>query len=133
VGQRRPVIGKGAVYLSRWLSGLFNIVVLWIGIPLVALLPGHFVGEHFLLPNSHTTFYLIINGLLSFGFNAFLMVSIALTSPLMVSVACMLTIPLSAGTDYLLWHDGWTIMEFIGSLLVIAGFVVLTWAESSGR
>jgi drug/metabolite transporter (DMT)-like permease len=113
--------------------GLFNIVVLWVGVPLVALLPGKYFGENFMMPDSHQTFFLVINGLLSFGFNFFLMVAVALTSPLMVSVACMLTIPLSVATDYFLWHDAFTLMELGGSLLVIGGFVVLTWAEQAGR
>ena len=63
------------------------------------------------------------------GFNAFLMVALAVTSPLIVSVACMLTIPISAATDRLLWHDSFSTMQALGGVLVVAGFALLTWAE----
>ena len=57
------------------------------------------------------------------------MLSVSLTSPLMASVACMLSIPLSGLTDALLWGDSFPPLAYLGSVLVVAGFALLTLAD----
>ena len=54
------------------------------------------VAEKFVLPSPRTFAFLCLNGVLALLFNLFFMFSLALTSPVITSVACMLSIPLSA-------------------------------------
>lgn len=73
---------------------------------------------------------LALNAALSLVFNIALMMAITLTSsPLIVSVGCMLTIPITAIADFLLHGDRFSLGSVLGSAAVVAGFVALTAAD----
>lgn len=87
------------------------------------------VSEPFELPHGATWGYLFANGALALAFNLCFMTTIALTSPLMASVGGMLAIPISGIVDYISHGDTFGPIALVGSTLIIAGFVCLTYAE----
>eukprot|EP01001_Neometanema_parovale_P006115 NODE_2496_length_1407_cov_64.529595_g2374_i0.p1 GENE.NODE_2496_length_1407_cov_64.529595_g2374_i0~~NODE_2496_length_1407_cov_64.529595_g2374_i0.p1 ORF type:complete len:371 (-),score=47.52 NODE_2496_length_1407_cov_64.529595_g2374_i0:151-1263(-) len=108
--------------------GFANILMIWIGIPLVTLLPSHWsiLYESFRFPTGRAFWVLLLNGSLAFGFNVCLMLALAFTSPLITNLACTLCIPLSALVDYL-WHgDQMTMGDIIGGALIALSFVLIT-------
>lgn len=73
---------------------------------------------------------LVVSGLLTVVFCAFLPLAICWTSPLETSVGCMLTIPLSGIMDTVLHHTLFSWECIVGSVLVMGGFAIL---ESSTK
>lgn len=106
------------------LIGFYTLFFMWIGIPI-----GNATGlEKFELPNSAQLSLLSINAVLDAFFNVFLLVAISFSSPLLVSVVSLLTIPVSVVADKLFHNFMMHPMGLGGVGLIIFGFFVLTFS-----
>lgn len=107
------------------MMGIGNILFLW---PFVIIL--HYTGvETFELPNHEQLLALSLTAVLESLFSAFLLVGILLTSPLLMSVGSILTIPTSVVADVILHSYLLPPLAFVGIGLIICGFVGINVAE----
>lgn len=111
--------------LTLGLIGVFHILLTWPGIIIL-----DYAGvETFEWPAHDALVALLTTTFLDSIFNVLLLIGIALTSALFMSVGCLLTIPASMLSDWVL-HG--TVMQggsIGGVVLIAAGFAVLAWAE----
>eukprot|EP01090_Pellita_catalonica_P010548 TRINITY_DN21983_c0_g1_i1.p1 TRINITY_DN21983_c0_g1~~TRINITY_DN21983_c0_g1_i1.p1 ORF type:complete len:340 (-),score=41.30 TRINITY_DN21983_c0_g1_i1:223-1221(-) len=106
-----------------------------IGIPFLFLLDH--VGapvEHFELPLCdgewcRVTAYFLITETLTFLMNYFFVIGLVVLSPLIVSLAAMLTMPTSAVTDVIIHHENFSYMKICGTLGVVIGFALMISPE----
>merc|ERR1712217_933674 len=102
-------------------------VLLWPGVVLLNQLPAWcFAAEAFQLPQSEAARGVLASGVLAFCFNVFFCLALVLTSPLKVSVGCMLSVPASLLADALLHGDPIRSSALLGSGLVVMGFLMIT-------
>ncbi|KAK3640929.1 hypothetical protein LTR56_011579 [Elasticomyces elasticus] len=120
---------KGMLFAMTFgsLIGTFTILVLWIPIPIL-----HYLGwEIFELPNGHTAVILLVSVLANATFSGSFLVLISLTSPVLSSVAALLTIFLVALCDQVLpppLYSPLTGAAIVGGVLIIGAFILLCWA-----
>ncbi|GMF26079.1 unnamed protein product [Phytophthora fragariaefolia] len=108
------------------LCGLFTFPPWILGTVLLAESPSSWLHELFAFPGTtEGVFLLVISGLLTVVFCAFLPLAICWTSPLETSVGCMLTIPLSGFMDTVIHHTAFSWECIAGSVLVMGGFAIL--------
>ncbi|KAK6332474.1 hypothetical protein TWF730_004142 [Orbilia blumenaviensis] len=104
--------------------GAFTLLVLWIPLPLL-----HWTGwETFEIPTGETARLLCISIFANAVFSGSFLILISLTSPVLSSVAALLTIFLVAITDKILFGRELTTAAILGGLLIIAAFALLSWA-----
>ncbi|KAK6507311.1 hypothetical protein TWF481_005753 [Arthrobotrys musiformis] len=104
--------------------GAFTLLILWIPLPLL-----HWTGwETFEIPTGETARLLAISIFANAVFSGSFLILISLTSPVLSSVAALLTIFLVAITDNILFGRELTSAAIVGGLLIIAAFVLLSWA-----
>jgi len=107
--------------------GLFTLCVLWIPLPIL-----HYTGiETFALPTGEARHLLLISVLANAVFSGCFLVLMSLTSPVLASVAALLTIFLVALVDELLpppMHNELSGVALVGGVVIIVAFVMLTWA-----
>ncbi|KAF2102665.1 hypothetical protein NA57DRAFT_31985 [Rhizodiscina lignyota] len=121
--------GRGMIFANTFgsLIGLFTLTVLWIPLPIL-----HITGiETFELPRGEAAWMLLISVLSNATFSGSFLVLISLTSPVLSSVAALLTIFIVAIVDELLpepMKNKLTPSAIIGGLLIIGAFLVLSWA-----
>ena len=121
--------GRGVIFanLVGSMIGCFTLFVLWIPLPIL-----HVLGwETFELPGRDTAWVLLISVLANATFSGSFLVLISLTSPVLSSVAALLTIFLVALCDELLpepLHNPLTTAAIMGGLLIIFAFLLLSWA-----
>lgn len=121
--------GRGVIFANLFgsLIGIFTITVLWIPIPIL-----HFLGwETFALPTGEAAWMLAISVLGNATFSGSFLVLISLTSPVLSSVAALLTIFLVALCDVMLpppLYSPLTLAAIMGGLLIIFAFLLLSWA-----
>ncbi|GIZ40924.1 hypothetical protein CKM354_000424400 [Cercospora kikuchii] len=119
---------RGMLFANTFGSmiGLFTLTVLWIPIPLL-----HYTGlETFELPSGEASWMLAISVLSNATFSGSFLVLISLTSPVLSSVAALLTIFLVALCDQLLpppMYSPLTGAAISGGLLIIFAFLLLSW------
>ncbi|CAD6584136.1 MAG: hypothetical protein ASARMPREDX12_001539 [Alectoria sarmentosa] len=92
--------GRGMVFANTFgsLIGCFTLFVLWIPLPIL-----HYTGlETFEWPHGEAAWMLVISVLANATFSGSFLVLISLTSPVLSSVAALLTIFIVAVTDWLL-------------------------------
>jgi drug/metabolite transporter (DMT)-like permease len=119
--------GRGMIFANTFgsLIGLFTLTVLWIPLPIL-----HFTGlEPFELPHGKAAGLLFISTISNAVFSGSFLVLMSLTSPVLSSVAALLTIFLVAITDSLLHPEEKLSGAAIGggSMIIIA-FAMLSWA-----
>lgn len=120
---------RGMLFANTFgsLIGSFTLLVLWIPLPLL-----HITGiEPFELPTGKAAWMLIISVLANATFSGAFLVLISLTSPVLSSVAALLTIFLVALCDELLpepLHNDLSTAAVMGGVLIIAAFALLSWA-----
>ena len=96
---------------------------MWVG--LAAL---HILGiEEFELPRGEAAYLLIISVTANVVFSGSFLVLISLTSPVLSSVAALLTIFLVAITDWMLTGVPISFAGMAGGLLIITAFLALAW------
>lgn len=121
--------GRGMIFANTFgsLIGLFTLCVLWIPIPIL-----HFTGiERFELPHGEQAWMMLISVLANATFSGSFLVLISLTSPVLSSVAALLTIFLVAVVDQLLpppLNSPLSGAAVAGGCLIIAAFLLLSWA-----
>ncbi|MCJ1446392.1 MAG: hypothetical protein MMC23_006897 [Stictis urceolatum] len=118
--------GRGMAFAMTFgsLIGCFTLLVLWIPIPIL-----HVTGlEIFELPTGKAAWLLLVSTLANATFSGSFLVLISLTSPVLSSVAALLTIFLVAIVDWLVTGEALTIAAIIGGLLIIAAFLLLSWS-----
>ncbi|KAK1819945.1 hypothetical protein LTR12_005667 [Friedmanniomyces endolithicus] len=120
---------RGMVFAMTFgsLIGSFTLLVLWIPLPIL-----HFLGwEVFGLPTGHTALILLVSVLANAVYSGSFLVLISLTSPVLSSVAALLTIFLVALCDQVLpppLYSPLTGAAIVGGVLIIAAFALLCWA-----
>jgi drug/metabolite transporter (DMT)-like permease len=119
--------GRGMIFANTFgsLIGLFTLTVLWIPIPIL-----HVIGwEKFELPEGKAAGLLFISTLSNAVFSGSFLVLMSLTSPVLSSVAALLTIFLVAITDSLLHPEETLSAAAIGGgSMIIVAFAMLSWA-----
>ncbi len=118
--------GRGMIFANTFgsLIGSFTLLVLWIPLPIL-----HWTGlEKFELPHGEAAWLLAISVLANAVFSGSFLVLISLTSPVLSSVAALLTIFLVAIVDWLWTGVPLSPAAIIGGLLIIAAFLLLSWS-----
>ena len=120
---------RGMIFANTFGSciGTFTFFILWIPLPFL-----HFTGiETFELPDAHTGFILFISVIMNATFSGSFLVLISLTSPVLSSVAALLTIFIVALIDVMLpppLYSPLSTWAITGGLLIILAFFMLSWA-----
>lgn len=117
---------RGVLFANTFGSciGLFTLLVLWIPLPIL-----HVLGwETFELPTGETALYLWISVLMNATFAGSFLVLISLTSPVLSSVAALLTIFIVALADWLLTGEALNLAALAGGAMIVAAFLVLSWS-----
>lgn len=120
---------RGMLFANTFGSmiGVFTLLVLWIPIPIL-----HITGiEPFELPRGEAAWMLVISVLSNATFSGSFLVLISLTSPVLSSVAALLTIFLVALCDQMLpppLYSPLTGAAVAGGCLIIFAFLLLSYA-----
>lgn len=118
--------GRGMIFANTFgsLMGVFTLTVLWIPLPIL-----HYTGlEIFELPRGEAAWMLAISVLANATFSGSFLVLISLTSPVLSSVAALLTIFIVAIVDWLLTGVPLAPAAIVGGLLIIGAFILLSWS-----
>ncbi|KAM5472362.1 hypothetical protein MauCBS54593_002953 [Microsporum audouinii] len=118
--------GRGVIFANTFGSmiGLFTLLCLWIPLPFF-----HILGwETFEIPRGETAWLLIISTLSNATFSGSFLVLISLTSPVLSSVAALLTIFLVALVDWKFNHKALGFSSIIGGILITLAFLLLSWS-----
>lgn len=121
--------GRGMIFANTFgsMMGCFTLAVLWIPIPIL-----HYTGiEPFALPQGEAAWMLFISVLANATFSGSFLVLISLTSPVLSSVAALLTIFLVAVVDQLLpppLNSPLSGAAIAGGVLIVVAFLLLSWA-----
>lgn len=101
--------------------GAMTLLLLWIPLPIL-----HYTGlETFELPDRNTFAMIMAIGSMSVIYNASMMCVIALVNPVFAAVGVLLTIPVVALTDMAITGIPLPLTTVLGSILILAGFVIL--------
>jgi drug/metabolite transporter (DMT)-like permease len=118
--------GRGMIFANTFgsLIGSFTLLVLWIPLPIL-----HITGlEIFELPRGEAAWLLAISVLANATFSGSFLVLISLTSPVLSSVAALLTIFLVAIVDWAWTGVPLSPAAIVGGLIIIAAFLMLSWS-----
>jgi drug/metabolite transporter (DMT)-like permease len=118
--------GRGMIFANAFgsLMGSFTLLVLWIPLPIL-----HILGwETFEIPTGQTAWLLAISVVMNAAFSGSFLVLISLTSPVLSSVAALLTIFIVAIADWIWNGTPLTAAALIGGSLIIAAFAMLSWS-----
>lgn len=121
--------GRSMIFANTFGSciGSFTLLVLWIPLPIL-----HILGwEIFELPRGEAAWMMVISVIANVAFSGSFLVLISLTSPVLSSVAALLTIFLVALCDELLpepLHNDLSTAAIIGGVLIIGAFALLSYA-----
>ncbi|KAJ5418902.1 uncharacterized protein N7487_002452 [Penicillium crustosum] len=108
----------------RSLIGIFTLLVLWIPLPFL-----HWTGwETFEWPTGEAAWMLLISVGANATFSGSFLVLISLTSPVLSSVAALLTIFLVALVDWFRTGDSLSMASIIGGLLITVAFFMLSYS-----
>jgi drug/metabolite transporter (DMT)-like permease len=118
--------GRGMIFANTFGSmiGSFTLLVLWIPLPIL-----HYTGyEPFQLPRGAQAYYLLISVFANAVFSGSFLVLISLTSPVLSSVAALLTIFIVAITDWLIFGKALSAAALVGGLLIVGAIGMLSWS-----
>ncbi|KAF2197224.1 hypothetical protein GQ43DRAFT_381494 [Delitschia confertaspora ATCC 74209] len=123
-----PTRGMIFAMLFGSLIGGFTLLFLWIPIPIL-----NYMGwEEFGLPHGEQAWMMAISVLSNATFSGSFLILISLTSPVLSSVAALLTIFIVAIVDQLLpppLNSPLTPAAVVGGVLIIGAFGLLSWAS----
>jgi drug/metabolite transporter (DMT)-like permease len=118
--------GRGMIFANTFGSciGLFTLTVLWIPLPII-----DFLGiEKFELPVASTCWLILLAVLMNATFSGSFLVLISLTSPVLSSVAALLTIFIVAVVDWMLTGEPLSFAAILGGAMIVVAFLGLTWS-----
>ncbi|RMD40189.1 hypothetical protein DV735_g4935, partial [Chaetothyriales sp. CBS 134920] len=118
--------GRGMIFANTFGSmiGVFTLCVLWIPLPIL-----HWTGlEPFEVPRGKVAALLAVSTLSNAVFSGSFLVLMSLTSPVLSSVAALLTIFLVALTDWLITGKPLSTATISGGFIIIIAFAMLSWA-----
>ncbi|WEW56686.1 hypothetical protein PRK78_002134 [Emydomyces testavorans] len=118
--------GRGVIFANTIASliGAFTLLVLWIPLPIL-----HVLGwERFEWPHGEAGWLLFISTLSNATFSGSFLVLISLTSPVLSSVAALLTIFIVALVDWKLNDKRLSGASITGGILIIIAFLLLSWS-----
>lgn len=118
--------GRSMIFANTYgsLIGLFTLLVLWIPLPVL-----HILGlETFRWPTGEAAWMLIISVIANATFSGSFLVLISLTSPVLSSVAALLTIFLVAIVDWLRTGHPLAKSSVAGGVLIMVAFFLLSWS-----
>ncbi|KAK9467024.1 hypothetical protein V1512DRAFT_144440 [Lipomyces arxii] len=111
--------------------GLFTLTCLWVLLPIL-----HILGvEEFEVPKGETLLILIFSVLANVAYSGSFLILMSLTSPVISSVAALLTIFLVALTDWFLFEAPLDLGTIVGGLTIAVAFALLaasSWREIGG-
>ncbi|EAQ85648.1 hypothetical protein CHGG_06901 [Chaetomium globosum CBS 148.51] len=116
----------GVIFANTFgsLMGAFTLFVLWIPIPVL-----HVLGwETFVIPTGETAWLLFISVIMNMLFSGSFLVLISLTSPVLSSVASLLTIFMVAIVDWFVTGTPLSGAAMFGGLLIVIAFAMLSWS-----
>lgn len=122
--------GRGMIFANLFgsLVGCVTLGILWIPLPIL-----HITGlETFALPTGATAWWLFLSVVMNATFAGSFLVLISLTSPVLSSVASLLTIFIVAISDWVLTGQPLSAAAIIGGIMIIIAFLMLaisTWRE----
>ncbi|KJZ73163.1 hypothetical protein HIM_07360 [Hirsutella minnesotensis 3608] len=118
--------GRGTIFANTFGAciGLFTLTVLWIPLPILHILN----IEKFELPTGSTGLLVLVAVLANATFSGSFLVLISLTSPVLSSVAALLTIFIVALADWFLTGQPLSWAAIIGGSMIIVAFVGLSWS-----
>ncbi|RAO66126.1 uncharacterized protein BHQ10_002138 [Talaromyces amestolkiae] len=106
------------------LIGTFTLLVLWFPLPIL-----HWTGlETFRWPTGEAAWMLLISVIANATFSGSFLVLISLTSPVLSSVAALLTIFLVAIVDWLRTGKPLSVAALSGGVLIIVAFLLLSYS-----
>ncbi|UNI20852.1 hypothetical protein JDV02_006901 [Purpureocillium takamizusanense] len=118
--------GRGTIFANTFGAciGLFTLTVLWVPLPIL-----HWLNiEKFELPEASTCWLILVAVLANATFSGSFLVLISLTSPVLSSVAALLTIFIVAIADWFLTGQPLSWAAIIGGSMIIVAFVGLSWS-----
>ncbi|PTU23118.1 hypothetical protein P175DRAFT_0433467 [Aspergillus ochraceoroseus IBT 24754] len=118
--------GRSMIFANTFgsLIGTFTLLVLWIPLPVL-----HYLGwETFRWPTGEAAWLLAVSVLASAVFCGSFLILISLTSPVLSSVAALLTIFLVAFIDWFRTGQPLSAASIIGGILIILAFFLLSWS-----
>ncbi|KAL4900954.1 hypothetical protein BDW74DRAFT_89136 [Aspergillus multicolor] len=118
--------GRSMIFANTFgsLIGSFTLLVLWIPLPVF-----HFLGvETFRWPTGEAAWMLMISVAANATFSGSFLVLISLTSPVLSSVASLLTIFLVAIVDWFRTGQPLSMASIIGGVLIMIAFFLLSWS-----
>ncbi|KAL1956368.1 hypothetical protein VTO42DRAFT_7351 [Malbranchea cinnamomea] len=118
--------GRGVIFANfvASLIGLFTVLVLWVPLPVL-----HWAGfERFEWPQGEAAWLLLISTLSNAVFSGSFLVLISLTSPVLSSVAALLTIFIVALVDWKFNNKQLSGASITGGILIIVAFLLLSWS-----
>lgn len=118
--------GLGMIFANAFgsLIGVFTLLVLWIPLPMLHLLD----WERFELPTGYTAWLLFLSVVMNATFAGSFLVLISLTSPVLSSVAALLTIFIVAVVDWMWTGQPLSAAALFGGALIIVAFGMLSWS-----
>ncbi|RYP74144.1 hypothetical protein DL771_003202 [Monosporascus sp. 5C6A] len=117
---------RGVIFANAFGSciGLFTLLVLWVPLPLL-----HIMGwETFEMPRGETALWLWVSVVMNATFAGSFLVLISLTSPVLSSVAALLTIFIVALADRLVFGETLSPAAVSGGCMIVVAFVLLSWS-----
>ncbi|KAL8777839.1 MAG: hypothetical protein Q9213_007683 [Squamulea squamosa] len=118
--------GRGAIFANTFgsLIGCFTLLVLWLPLPVL-----HFTGaEVFEWPPGKARWMLFISTFSNALFSGCFLVLISLTSPVLSSIAGLLTIVLVCIADYFRTGEPLSIAAWVGGVLIMGAFFFFSWS-----
>ncbi|KAJ6789063.1 hypothetical protein PWT90_00365 [Aphanocladium album] len=118
--------GRGMIFANTFgsLIGIFTLTVLWIPLPLLDM----FGIEEFVIPDAHTCRLILMAVLCNAIFSGSFLVLISLTSPVLSSVAALLTIFIVALADWALTGNPLSGAAMLGGSMIVVAFFALSWS-----
>ncbi|ORY73694.1 hypothetical protein BCR37DRAFT_384740 [Protomyces lactucae-debilis] len=121
--------GKSIIFANAMATalGLFTLTIMWIPIPLL-----HIIGwERFEAPPAAAVWALIASVAANFIYSSCLLAMISLTSPVLASVASLLSIFMVAIVDTFITGKPLSLAAIAGGVLIGVAFGILCWASYS--
>ncbi|KAH0436539.1 hypothetical protein CcaCcLH18_04345 [Colletotrichum camelliae] len=118
--------GRGMIFANTFGSciGAFTLTVLWVPLPIL-----HWTGiETFSLPTGYTAWMLLASVVMNATFAGSFLVLISLTSPVLSSVASLLTIFIVAITDWFRTGEPLSSAALLGGIMIMLAFGMLSWS-----